>query len=86
MKSNITVRHHPILFTRESVKLVVTDSSNTYLNERDETQSNEAQPEGVSAIIMVTLVGVEDSRIMDQREIEIFSSSLLQFYQNHLNF
>ena len=84
VNSSISVMHHPILFTEESVSLVVTDSSNSYFNESERIRYNAYQLVEVLATITVTLVGVEDSRVMDQEEVLLFEGSLLQFYNNDL--
>ena len=81
---SISVTHHPILFTGESVSLVVTDSSKSYFNESERMRYIVYQLEEVFPTITVTLVGVGDSRVMDEEEILLFEGSLLQFYNNEL--
>ena len=60
------------------------DSSRAYLNGIDTARYNGEIPEEVTAIITVTLVGVEDQRIMDEEEQDIFQDSLVQFFDNEL--
>lgn len=84
VKSSISVIHHPILFTTESIDLVMTDSSNSFFNEKDRVRPNAYHLVQAYATITVTLVGVGDSRVMDDEEREIFEESLLQFFNNEL--
>merc|ERR1719223_1684515 len=84
VNSSISVMHHPILFTEESVSLVVTDSSKSYFNESERMRYNAYELEEVFATITVTLVGVGDFRVMDDEEVLLFEGSLLQFFNNEL--
>merc|ERR1719223_2551718 len=84
VNSSISVMHHPILFTEESVSLVVTDSSKSYFNESERIRYNAYELEEVFATITVTLVGVGDLRVMDDEEVLLFEGSLLQFFNNEL--
>ena len=84
VNSSISVMHHPILFTGESVSLVVTDSSKSYFNESERIRYNAYELGEVFAVITVTLVGVGDFRVMDDEEVLLFEGSLLQFFNNEL--
>ena len=84
VNSNITINHHPYLFTEESVNLIVIDASHAFLNGRKNVMYNGRIPTQVTAKIIVTLVGVEFPRNMTKEEIDIFEASLLQFFNNEL--